>query len=452
MISITRTNQKIKEKIIRTIIFIFDVSLSSFIAFFFILFIFFIFFLNKIIPVPSKKYERRILFMLTLGVFEELQKKGVSHMFLERDENGYFDHVYSIHIFTNKDQHIKLNERHTIIEFGGKYHSIKKYGFIYLSVILTCFYSFPKIYKMVISEKNCILRATEPYIDGLFVYLLGNITGVSYCVSLHADYDKIYEINKNLIPMFFGSIKLTKMLGQFVLSHTQMVLPISNYLMQYAIRNGAAPESIRIIPHGVNISKFQRKPSVQFKNHLGFEGKKLIVYAGRLSKEKYIYDIIESAKNIVNKCPNAIFLLIGDGPEKYALSKLIQEYNLEKNVILMGFLSNENVIEIESIADVNICPLAGFSLIEAGLSGNPVIAYNVEWHSELVINGESGFLIDKGDFDTLADSIMTVFKNPELGKKMGEKMKTLIMEKHSLDITSKIKISCYEDLFKSRLL
>jgi glycosyltransferase involved in cell wall biosynthesis len=441
----------IRDKIIRKFVFIVDIWISSIIAVFLVIFVIFFFFISKLISRSQIKSNRRILFMFTLGVYEDLQKKGISHMILERDENGYFDHVYNIHLFARKDQLIKLTERHTLVEFGGYCNALKTSGFMYLSVILTCLYSIPIIYKIIISENRCVLRATDPYIDGLIVYLLGIITGTPYCVSLHADYDKIYEISSESTPMFFGSKKLTKLLGRFVLSHTPMVLPISNYLTQFAIHNGANPESIRIIPHGVNILKFQEEPDVQFRKKLGLDGRKLIVYAGRLSKEKYIYDIFKSAKKIANKYPNAIFLIIGDGPEKNALFKIIQKYNLEKNVIMMGFLPNDTVIKIESIADINLCLLAGFSLIEAGLSGNPVIAYDVEWHSELITNGESGLIIKEGDIDSLTNSIILLLNNPYLSKKMGDAMKALVTQRHSLEITSKIKINCYNEIFQSKL-
>ena len=440
----------LQTKFTQIIVLIFDIIISSIITLFFILFLINIFFINKIIKPRQKKSDRKILFMLTLGSFEAIQKKGISHMILERDENGYFDHVYSIYLFSNNNTHIKINDRHTILEFGENYNLIKKYGLIYTSIILTYFNSFPKIYKMVNSEQNCIIRTLDPYINGLYGFFVGNLTGVPYCVSIHTDYYKIYENNKCSTPMLFGSVKLTKILERFVLSHTPMVLPIRDYLRQYAIRNGAIPESIRLIPHGVDILKFERKPNEQLKKDLGFNGKQLIVFAGRLSKENYVEDMIKSAKIIAKNYPNALFLLIGEGPEKSHLSKLIQKYQLEKNVFLMDFLPNEKIIEIRSIADVNLCLMGGFSLIEAGLSGNPVIAYNVEWHYELVKNCKTGYLLNEGDIETLTDSIIALLNNPELGKMFGEKMKTLVKERHSLAATTKIKIDCYDELFKTK--
>jgi len=439
-----------KEKICQNIVLIIDVILSSFMIIIFIWCLTCFFVINRIIPSPSKKCDRRILCMLTLGIFEKMQEKGISHMFLERDENGYFDHVYSIHLFTDKNQCIQLNERHTILEFGGNYNSIKKVGFTYLSLILTFFEAFPKIYKIIIHEKKCILRATDPYINGLYVFFLGNITSVPYCISIHADFDKRYVINKNTVPIVCGSQKITKIFERFVFSHTPMVLPIRESLREYVLRYGAKPVCIRIIPHGVDISKFERIPNQQLKRDLGFEGKKIIVFAGRLTKDNYVEDIIEAAKKVVIDFPDSLFLLLGDGPEKSHLSRLIHEYQLQKNVILMGFLPNEKVIEIRSIADVNLCLMGGFSLIEAGLSGNPVISYDVEWHYELVKNGETGYLLKEGDIESLVDSIITLLKDPNSGKKMGEKMKILVKERHSILATSKIKIDCYEELLKRK--
>jgi glycosyltransferase involved in cell wall biosynthesis len=439
-----------KKKINQKIILIIDVIFSSILVFIFILWLACIFLITRITPCHPKKSDRRFLCMLTLGIFEEMQKKGISHMFFERDENGYFDHVCSIHLFTNKNQCIKLSNRHTILEFGGNYNSIKNSGFTYLAIILTFFESFPKIYKIIIHEKNCILRATDPYIDGLYVFFLGKIISVPYCISIHSDFDKRYLINKKTVPILCGSHTITKIFERFIFSHTPMILPIRESLREYVLRHGAKPDCIRIIPHGVDISKFERLPKKELKKDLGFEGKNLIVFAGRLTKDNYVEDIIEAAKKVVIDFPDSLFLLLGDGPEKSQLSRLIHEYQLQKNVILMGFLPNEKVIEIRSIADVNLCLMGGFSLIEAGLSGNPVISYDVEWHYELVKNGETGYLLKEGDIESLIDSIITLLKDPKSGKRLGEQMKKLVAEKHSLTGTTKIKIDCYEELFKIR--
>lgn len=433
---------------LKTIITVIDAVFSLTIVFLFALFSVIAMLVTKIKLHSSRLNSKRRLLCLVPTTLDALKAKGVAEMILERDENGYFDHVYTIHLKTQKNQTIELNEIHTVIEYGGGFENIRRYSFRILAFVLNEIAAIYSIQKLIKTERVSIIRAFDPYFNGLHGLILEKLTSVPCCVSLHADYDKMYEIDKKLSPLIFGSRKLAKMLERFVLSHAKMVMPISEYIREYAIRNGAKPETIKIIPHGVETKKFLCDPEPDLKREFGIEGKKTIVFVGRLSKEKYVEDIVKSASKVVKQVPDAVFLLVGDGTERKNLSKLIKDLNLKDSVKLPGFQSQDRVADFMLNADINLCPLSGFSLIEAAMSGKPAIAYDVEWHYELIKNGETGFLIKVGNIDAVADAIIELLNNPELGKRLGENARKLAMERHSLEASSKIKIKHYEELLQ----
>lgn len=82
------------------------------------------------------------------------------------------------------------------------------------------------------------------------------------------------------------------------------------------------------------------------------------------------------------------------------------------------------------------------------MSGKPIVAYDIEWHSELIKNNETGLLVAKGDIEGAANAILKILDNAELARKMGENARRLAIEKYSLENTSKIKIKCYEELLR----
>ena len=140
--------------------------------------------------------------------------------------------------------------------------------------------------------------------------------------------------------------------------------------------------------------------------------------------------------------------MVGGGKEEENLKKKIQEEGLENVVKFFGFQPHDKVIEFRKNADVNLCLMGGFSLIEACASGRPVIAYDVEWHYELIKNEKTGFLIEEGNTDKVTEKIITLLNDEQLAQRLGANAKKLTIEKYSIEETSKIKISVYDEILK----
>ncbi len=118
-------------------------------------------------------------------------------------------------------------------------------------------------------------------------------------------------------------------------------------------------------------------------------------------------------KEIVKKYPDAILLLAGNGPEKENLESLIHSLGLQKNVKMLGYVTN--LQEYQKIADVSVScskreglPL---NIVEAMLSGTPVVASENRGHRELIRNGENGYLVRTNDEKAMSVKIIILLKN-----------------------------------------
>ena len=91
-----------------------------------------------------------------------------------------------------------------------------------------------------------------------------------------------------------------------------------------------------------------------------------------MSRENYVYDLIELAKITETTCTTKLVHVVGkgDGPEKIELLKQIKANNLSENVKVLGFLDGATLFKLRKKCDVNLCLMGGFSLIEACLSGD----------------------------------------------------------------------------------
>jgi len=391
--------------------------------------------------------RKKILFLVPANL-ADLKEKGVEKSILERNEFGYFNHVYTIHFPAPATQVVDFSPDNTVLEYGGEqFLWLKKMHLGLLYKILCSISFFFRAKQLIRKESINMIRATDPYRCGFFALVLSRATNIPFCVSIHSDYDKRYELDGAAGgQVYFGSRRMAKVLERFVLRRADMVMPIRESLGVYAVKSGARKEKIRIIPHGIDLNPFLKEVNIDFKRETGIEGKKLIVFTGRMSRENYVYDILDIALKLGKRRNGFLFLMIGGGNEEKGLNARAEEKNVSRFIRFYGFQTKEKVIDFRLCGDVNLCLMGGFSLIESAASGKPLIAYDVEWHYEIVKDGETGFLVKEGDTETAAEKIGYLIDNPAIAAKMGENAKRLAFERHSLEETSKIKVNCYREL------
>lgn len=153
----------------------------------------------------------------------------------------------------------------------------------------------------------------------------------------------------------------------------------------------------------------------KLRHELGYsDNSKIILNVGELNSNKNQKIAIKSMKKIVEKFPDVVLLIAGNGPEKENLNKLIENLKLEKNVKLLGYTTE--VFKYMSICDVLVAcsyreglPL---NLMEAMLCGKPIVASKNRGHKELIKDGYNGFLVDVEDTEAFSNKILEVMKCP----------------------------------------
>lgn len=152
----------------------------------------------------------------------------------------------------------------------------------------------------------------------------------------------------------------------------------------------------------------------EIRKQLGFtETQKIILCVGELLPNKNQQMVIRVMKDIVKEYSDAKLLLAGNGPEKTNLENLINSLGLNKNVKMLGYVTN--LQEYQKIVDIAVScskreglPL---NIVEAMLSGTPVVASKNRGHRELIIDGKTGFLVDVDDYKALSLKILKLLKD-----------------------------------------
>jgi glycosyltransferase involved in cell wall biosynthesis len=208
---------------------------------------------------------------------------------------------------------------------------------------------------------------------------------------------------------------------------------IKKYLIE---QEGVEAEKIEVIYNGVEIDKF-------FNNNRNYEtAAPLVGSIGRLSKQKGFDYLIKAMANITE----IKAVIGGEGEEKNTLANEINELGLERRVELAG-LQKDAATFLNSL-DIFVLPSRwegfGIVILEAGLSGLPVLASRVDGILEIISDGEDGLLFDPGDVDALSAKLQKLLTEPAERARLGKKLQQKVIEK--FDIRKIVKQ--YEELYK----
>lgn len=149
-----------------------------------------------------------------------------------------------------------------------------------------------------------------------------------------------------------------------------------------------------------------------------------LLYLGRLKKYKRVDHIIKAIAIIKKDIPNIKLQILGAGDDKPRLEKLISDLKLQDNVDMLGFVSEKEKYKLLSAAWSFVIASEkegwGIVVIEANACGTPSIGYDVEGLRDSINDGFSGYLVDNGNIDKLADKISTVLTNDKLRVKLSK--------------------------------
>lgn len=207
---------------------------------------------------------------------------------------------------------------------------------------------------------------------------------------------------------------------------------------------------VKAISCGIDLERFNPKNNGnQLKTHYKIPSVPVLLYVGRLDKDKNLDFVIRSFKDAVKKIKMHL-VIAGKGKERENLCKLTESLSIGDNVTFTGFVSDGELPNLYALADCVVSPgtaeLQSISTMEAMATGLPIIAVNAVALPELVKEGENGFLYKHGNVKDLSDKILKMFSEKNLREKMAKKSLEIIA-KHDIGQV----INEYERIYEIQL-
>jgi glycosyltransferase involved in cell wall biosynthesis len=201
----------------------------------------------------------------------------------------------------------------------------------------------------------------------------------------------------------------------------------------YTFILGINPHKIFIAPNSSIISEDEAESEKQMnilREKLRLEGKKIILYVGRLEKRKNVDILIKAFAQI--KRDDVCLLIIGDGESRPYLEKLCKQLEL-RNVYFLGRIERDKLPPYYRLCTVFVYPTArepwGLAINEAMQFGKPVIATpRVAATHDLIKQGINGFIVPENDFQALAKAINRIILDEESAKRMGQRSREIIIQ------------------------
>lgn len=241
------------------------------------------------------------------------------------------------------------------------------------------------------------------------------------------------------------------------------VTAVSRFMLERAELLGADPAALNLIPLGSELAAFGPDPQAagRVRNRLGATDEEVLVLGiGRLIEWKGFDHLIDAQRRVRDQAANVRLVIAGDGDVRPALMQQAARLGLNDCVTFVGAVDRDEVPAYYAAADIVAIPSieheAGFAeglgyvALEAQASGTPVVATRVGGLKEVVIDGETGYLVPQRDPGALASAISTLVLDPELRRRLGERARARAQDAPSWEDVATTWIDLYRRVIDSR--
>ncbi len=200
----------------------------------------------------------------------------------------------------------------------------------------------------------------------------------------------------------------------FSINESDAITAVSENLKEETFKSFAIEKEITVVPNFVDAQRFHLTNKEHFKKMLAPDGERILAHVSNFRKVKRVEDVLGIFQQVRERMPSKL-LMIGDGPERQNAEDLCRKMGISEDIRFLG--KQDQMEEILNIADVFLLPSQyesfGLAALEAMACGVPVISSNAGGLPEINIHGQTGFLADVGDVDTMAEHTVYILEDEE---------------------------------------
>jgi glycosyltransferase involved in cell wall biosynthesis len=395
---------------------------------------------------PESSTAPALLVLDGAYTLETLRKLGNERSVTCRDLGGFFRHVWNVHPLASRttspqwaprygrpDWH-QLAPRHTFIE--GKIGRFAWLARVFpLNFAIAQIGLFFTLLALIRRERIAIVRVGDPLYLGLMGWALARLGGAKLAIRVNGNNDQVrLSTGRPLYPQLFRSIRIEQAIEGFVFPRADLVAAPNQDNVDYAVRRGARPERTTIFRYGNLIADEHLLPpearsfDPALLGALGIEKGRYLLSVGRVQAVKFPDDAVRALAALKERGHDLKLVFAGDGPMREDLQALGASLGVGDRLVFAGNQNQASLAQLMPQAAAVLSPLTGRALSECALGGAAIVAYDLDWQSDLIQTGATGELVPFRDPDGLAAAAARFVEDPAYARAMGAGARTRAME------------------------
>ena len=232
------------------------------------------------------------------------------------------------------------------------------------------------------------------------------------------------------------------------------VVAISDGIYSVLIQAGVPKDRLSMVHSGIDMSQYsEQRDRAWFESALGIAQSEIAIgVVAQLIDRKGHAFLMRAMPEILRRFPNCRVLFFGKGPAEGDLRKLADDLELGDKLIFAGF--REDMPRVYPNLDLLVHPALteglGVSLLQAATSGVPIIAAKVGGIPEIVIDGQTGWLIPPSDTQAIETAVLSALGDPEEAKARAQNARAHVQANFSIDQMVEGNLRIYQELLGAR--
>ena len=306
----------------------------------------------------------------------------------------------------------------------------------------------PRPYLHMLEENRPTLIHAHFGVEAVYALPLARKLGVPLVTTFHG-FDATLSARSLLTSRSPSWINYALLRDQLA-RRGDVFLCVSDFIRQRVLQLGFPEERTHLHYIGIDVDSI-----VPLKKN----GEELeVLHVARLVEKKGTEYLIRAFSMIASSCPDAVLVIVGDGPLRNSLESLSETLGIKKKVHFRGAKSHEYVMSAMRRAAMLVLPSVtansgdaeglGMVILEAAALGKPIIGTQHGGIPEAIIDAQTGFLVKERDIYTLADRIKFLLSNEHERNAMGEKARFFCKERFNIHLQTNKLEAIYDQVIE----
>ena len=245
-----------------------------------------------------------------------------------------------------------------------------------------------------------------------------------------------------------------KPFARFVLQQADLILSCSTHCGREVRHVGMDPESVKVTYYGIDVGRYHPQvDSSAVRSQYRLDGKRIVLFLGQVRARKGPQVLLEAAPDILNIVPNTVFLIVGpDFGMADELARRADRLGISSAFLILGAKEESELPGFFAACDVFVFPSCtpieclGLTTVQAMACGKPAVGSNINGVPEVIVDGETGFLVDPNNPAQLAEKVSLLLRDEKLCAVLGAAARARAVERFDREKLAQALVNLYRTI------